>query len=244
MNAFPDINKPSIKYWVMGRRIWRYTEKWPPENIEYKKLFIHSKKGANSIKGDGMLNFKEPVNEREDTYTFDPMNPVITKGGRNLGILKGAQNQKDAEKRNDVLVYSTKPLKEGLEVTGPVKMSLYASSTAIDTDFMVKLVDVYPRGKAINILDAGIRARYRNGDAEPSLIEPLKIYKYEIELGNTSYYFRKDHKIRIEITSSNFPRFDINSNLGGESGDYLVAEQKIYHTKGYPSSLSIPVLKL
>jgi len=246
INAFPDLNKPSIKYWVMGKNIWRYTEKWPPENIEYKKLFIHSVRGANSVKGDGMLDFNDPGKESEDTYTFDPMNPVITKGGRNLGILKGAQNQKDAEKREDVLVYSTKPLKEGLEITGSVKMLLYASSTAIDTDFMVKLVDVYPRGKAINILDAGIRARFRNGDNNPSPIEPGKVYAYEIELGNTSNYFRKAHKIRIEITSSNFPRFDINSNLGGEGqpGDYVVAEQKIYHKKEFPTHLLVPVLKL
>ncbi len=245
-NAFPEINKPSIKYWVMGRNIWRYTEKWPPEEIEYKKLFIHSIKGANSLKGDGILDFKEPTNESEDTYVFNPLNPVISKGGRNLGILKGAQDQKDAEKRKDVLIYSTTQLNEGLEITGPVKMVLYASSTAKDTDFMIKLVDVYPRGKAINILDAGIRARFRIGDENPSLIEPGKVYKYEIELGNTSNFFRKNHKLRIEITSSNFPRFDINSNLGGEGqpGDYFIAEQKIYHTKEFPSHLVIPVLKM
>jgi len=244
-HVFPDINKPSIKYWIMGKNTWRYTEDWPPENIEYKKLYIHSGGRANSIKGDGILNLEEPSNETEDVYIFDPMNPVITKGGRNLGILKGAHNQKDAEKRKDVLVYSTKPLEKGIEITGPVKMILYASSSAKDTDFMVKLVDVYPRGKAINILDAGIRARFRNGEDTPSLIEPRKVYTYEIELGNTSNYFRKGHQIRIEISSSNFPRFDINSNLGGEggSGEYIIAEQKIYHSQEYPSYLVIPVLK-
>ncbi len=173
------------------------------------------------------------------------MNPVITKGGRNLLILKGAQDQKDAETRKDVLVYTTKPLEKGLEITGSVKMVLYASSSARDTDFMVKLVDVYPRGKALNILDSGIRARYRGGDDDPSLIKPGKIYRYEIDLGNTSNYFKKGHQIRIEITSSNFPRFDINSNLGGEGkpGDYLIAEQQIYHSKDYPSHLIIPVFK-
>ena len=242
-HAFPDINKPSIKYWVMGRNIWRYTEKWPPKNLEYKKLYIHSEGKANSKRGDGLLNFEEPDKELEDGYTFDPMNPVITRGGRNLGILMGAQNQRDAEKRNDVLVYTTEPLMNGIEITGPVKMILYASSSARDTDFMVKLVDVYPRGKAINILDAGIRTRYRNSEDEPSLIEPNKVYRFEINLGNTSIYFRKDHRIRIEITSSNFPRFDINSNLGGEvrSEDHIIAEQKIYHNQIYPSHLVIPV---
>ncbi len=244
-NAFPDINKPSIKYWVMGRNIWRYAEDWPPRNIDYKKLYIHSGGNANSIKGDGILNTEQPTNEAEDKYIFDPMNPIITKGGRNLGILKGAQDQKDAEKRTDVLIYTTKSLEKGIEITGPVKMILYASSSAIDTDFMVKLVDVFPRGKAINILDAGIRARFRNDDANPSLIEPGKVYKYKIELGNTSNYFRKGHQIRIEITSSNFPRFDINSNLGGEGkpGNYFIAEQRVYHAQEFPSHLIIPVLK-
>jgi putative CocE/NonD family hydrolase len=229
----------------MGRNIWRYTEEWPPQNLEYQKLYIHSEGKANSIKGDGTLSFEEPTEEMEDEYIFDPMNPVITKGGRNLGILKGAQNQKDAEKRPDVLVYSTKLLDKGIEITGPVKMVLYASSSAKDTDFMVKLVDVYPRGRAINILDAGIRARFRNGEENPSLIEPGEVYKYEIDLGNTSNYFRKGHKIRIEITSSNFPRFDVNSNLGGEGGfgQYIEAKQKIYHTQKFPSHLIIPIFK-
>jgi putative CocE/NonD family hydrolase len=243
-NAFPDINKPSIKYWVMGRNQWQYTENWPPKEIEYTKLYIHSDGKANGVKGDGTLSFTKPGNELEDTYTFDPMNPIITKGGRNLGILKGAQDQKDAEKRKDVLIYSTDPLEEGFEITGSVKMILYASSSAKDTDYMVKLVDVYPRGKALNILDAGIRARFRNSDENPTLIEPGKVYEYKIDLGNTSNYFRKGHKIRIEITSSNFPRFDINSNLGGESAprDHIVAEQKIYHTQEYSSHLVIPIL--
>jgi putative CocE/NonD family hydrolase len=244
-STFLDINKPSIKYWTMGRKTWNYTEKWPPDNIEYRKLFIHSGGKANSIKGDGKLSFKESIKEIEDKYIFDPMNPVITKGGRNLFIIKGTHNQKDAEKRKDVLIYSTEPLDKGLEVTGPIKMILYASSSAKDTDFMVKFVDVYPRGKALNILDAGIRTRFRNGDNNPSLIEPGKIYRYEINLGNTSNYFRKNHRIRIEITSSNFPRFDINSNLGGEdtSKDYLIAEQRIFHSSDYPSHLLIPIIK-
>ncbi|MFX1361507.1 MAG: CocE/NonD family hydrolase [Promethearchaeota archaeon] len=242
--ALSDIEKPSIKYWIMGKNKWRYTEHWPPNDVEYKKLYIHSSGNANSIKGDGRLDFNKPIEELEDNYKFDPMNPVLTKGGRNLGILKGARNQKDAEKRKDVLVYSTEPLDTGIEITGPVKMILFASSSAKDTDFMVKLVDVYPRGKAINILDAGIRARYRNGEEASSLIEPNKVYGYEINLGNTSNYFRKKHRIRIEITSSNFPRFDINSNLGGEksNGGYMIAEQKVFHNQIYPSHLIIPII--
>jgi len=243
-NSFPDIDKPSIKFWVMGRKIWRYTEKWPPNNTEFKKLYLHSSGKANSVKGNGVLNSDLPQEELEDTYDFNPMNPVITRGGRNLGILKGAHDQRDAEKRNDVLVYSTEQLNEGIEITGPVKIILYAASSANDTDFMVKLVDVYPRGKAINILDAGIRARFRNGEQNPSLIEPGEIYKYEIDLGNTSNYFREGHKIRIEISSSNFPRFDVNSNLGGngEQGDFIIAKQKIFHNQKFQSHILIPTL--
>ena len=173
------------------------------------------------------------------------MNPVITRGGRNLLILKGAQDQKDAEKREDVLIYTSKKLEKGIVITGTVKMILYASSSALDTDFMIKLVDVFPSGKALNILDAGIRARFRNGDEIAHLIEPGKVYQYKIELGNTSNYFRKDHRIRIEISSSNFPRFDINANLGGKGkpGDYIVAEQQVYHSKEAPSHLIIPIFK-
>ncbi|MFW9968777.1 MAG: CocE/NonD family hydrolase [Candidatus Odinarchaeota archaeon] len=244
-NAFPDIRKPSIKYWVMGKNVWRYSEDWPPKNIIYQELYLHSGGKANSREGDGILNFKEPSEEPEDRYIFDPINPVITKGGRNLLILKGSQNQKDAEKRKDVIIYSTEPLEKGLDITGPVKIVLYAASSAKDTDFMVKLVDVYSRRRALNILDSGIRARFRNSKDNPTLIESGKIYKYEIELGNTSNYFRKGHQIRVEITSSNFPRFDINSNLGGagKPEDYIIAEQKIFHSKEFPSHLILPVFK-
>jgi hypothetical protein len=245
-NAYSNINAiPSIKYWINGRNVWRYTENWPPENIHYKKLYIHSKGRANSVNGNGTLSFDEPNGEFEDRFIFNPMKPVITKGGRNLGLLKGAQDQAEAEKRDDVLVYSTEPLEEGIEVTGPVKMILYASSSATDTDFMVKLVDVYPNGKAINILDAGIRARFREGEENQSLIEPKKIYEYEINVGNTSNYFRTGHRIRIEISSSNFPRFDINSNLGGvgKTGEYKMADQRIFHDEKHPSYLLIPVFK-
>ncbi|MFX1409419.1 MAG: CocE/NonD family hydrolase, partial [Promethearchaeota archaeon] len=163
IKSFPDISQPAIKYWVMGKNIWRYTEEWPLKNLEYKKVYIHSNGNANSVKGDGIMNCNEQNDEPFDSYIFDPMNPVITKGGRNLGILKGARDQKDAEQREDVLIYSTEPLEKGIEITGPVKMILYASSSVKDTDYMVKLVDVFPNGKAYNILDAGIRARYRNG---------------------------------------------------------------------------------
>lgn len=245
-SAFKEINTPSIRYYVMGRKLWRYLETWPPKNVEYKNFYLHSKGRANSKKGDGALSFDQPLEESEDKYIFDPLHPVITRGGQNLAILKGAHDQKKAEKRKDVLIYTSEPFENGIEITGPIKVVLYASSSAKDTDFTVKLVDVYPRGKAINILDTGIRARFRNGETKPpSFIEPGKVIKYEFELGNTSNYFRPGHCIRVEISSSNFPRFDINANMGGEGkpGDYATAEQKIYHNQENPTHLIIPVFK-
>lgn len=243
LTAFPDIDKPPIKYWVMGRNIWRYEHNWPPNEVKFTKLYLHSAGKANSKEGDGFLDYQFPKIEPLDKYIFDPLNPVITRGGRNLDILKGAQDQRDAEKRNDVLVYTSKLLEKGVEVTGPVKVVLYAASSAKDTDYMVKLVDVFPNGKAYNILDSGIRARYRNGRESPSLIKSNEIIKYSIDLGNTSNLFRKGHRIRIEITSSNFPKFDINSNLGGEGTDkdHVSANQEIFHDKEHPSYFILPI---
>lgn len=241
-----EIDKPRIRIWVMGRNRWRYENEWPPERVRYKKIYLHSNGNANSKYGDGKLSWDVPKDEVYDKFIFNPLDPVITFGGRNLSIARGALNQKKSEKRNDVLVYTSARLEKGIEVTGPGKIILYASSSAIDTDFMVKLVDVYPNGrKALNILDFGIRARFRDGELKnPSLIEPRKIYKYEINLGNTSNFFRPGHRIRIDITSSNFPRFDINSNLGGQRNKkgYILAEQNIFHNKEFPSRVILPII--
>ena len=244
--AFPAIDEPPIKYWVMGLNDWRYADVWPPKQIEYKQMYIHSNGKANTVEGNGRLNFEKPHAEPEDSYVFDPMNPIITRGGRNLEIRIGGLNQKKAEKRDDVLVYSSEPLKKGIEITGPIKMVLYATSSAKDTDFIVKLVDVYPKGKAVNILDGGVRARFRNGEEKPpSLIEPGNVYKYEFLVGNISNYFREGHQIRVELSSSNFPRYDINSNMGGEGApdEYQKAEQIILHNKEHPSHLILPIYK-
>lgn len=244
-NAYPDLERPSIKYYTYGARTWRYTESWPPKGVKYEKMYVHSKSRAVSKHGDGTLSFEKPREEPLDYYMFNPIDPVITRGGRNLGILKGCQNQKKSEKRTDVLVFTSEPLTEGIEVTGLIKMVLYASSSAEDTDFMVKLCDIYPKGKSLNIVDSGIRARFRDGESvEPSLIEPGKIYKYEFNLGSTSIYFQPGHRIRVDITSSNFPRFDINSNLGGKEDEkgYAIADQKIYHDSKNPSHIILPIV--
>lgn len=239
---------PPVTVYVMNKKIWRNFHEWPPLTDE-TPYYLHSNGKANSRYGDGSLLTKEPIQEKSDQFIFNPLNPVIMKGGRNLLLLSGAQNQSKIEEREDILVYSTEKLREGVEVIGEIKVVLYASSSAKDTDFIVKLIDVYPKGKkALNVVDGGMRARYRNGDiTKGELLEPGKIYKYEIYIGSTGIYFKKNHKIRIEITSSNFPRWDVNSNLGGEKGKngakYTIANQTIYHDTEHPSHLILPVYR-
>ncbi|NHJ21675.1 MAG: CocE/NonD family hydrolase [Candidatus Lokiarchaeota archaeon] len=235
---------PPIKAFILNKNVWRPFTKWPPSSANLN-LYMHSNGKGNSSLGDGVLSKNLPEQEASDIFQFDPSDPVITKGGRNLFLLSGPQDQTTIEKRDDVLVYTTKSLEKGLEIIGEVKIILFASTTAEDTDFMVKLVDVYPNDKkAINILDSGIRTRYLNGDLDnPSFITPYKIYKYEIAIGTTAIYFPKKHKIRVEISSSNFPRFDVNSNLAGKKSEkkYEIATQTIYHDKEYPSHLILPI---
>ncbi len=240
-----DISKiPPLKIYILNSKIWRNFKSWPPKTQELK-FYIHSNGSANSRYGDGTLRTEKPQTEPKDTYTFDPMNPIVTLGGRHLFFVNGPHDQSKVEERADVLVYSTEKLKEGIEIIGEVKLILYAASSAVDTDFHAKLVDVNGR-KALNIISDAVRARFREGNLEnPSLIEPGKVYKYEFPLGNTAIYFPKGHQIRLEISSSNFPRFDINSNLGGEEhkDGYIAANQEIFHNSEYPSHLILPVFK-
>jgi putative CocE/NonD family hydrolase len=237
-------NDAPIKAFILNRNGWRYFYDWPPET-DIMKLYLHSNGNANSRFGDGTLSKSKPQEEHPDKFIFDPSNPVTSKGGRNLFLLSGPHNQKTTENRKDVLVYTTKPLKEGLEIIGEVKLVLFASSSVKDTDFMVKLLDVSMNGlKAVNVIDSGIRTRFRKGDLNnPSFIEPKKIYEFIIPIGSTAIYFSKNHQIRIEITSSNFPRFDVNSNLAGEQSKNLFqsAEQVVFHDENYPSHLVLPI---
>ncbi|NVM04949.1 MAG: CocE/NonD family hydrolase [Candidatus Helarchaeota archaeon] len=240
-----DLSKvPTLRLYILNRKIWRHFSKWPP-NCKELKLYLHSNGKANSRFGRGGLSGIEPKDEPPDSFDFDPSNPVVTRGGRFLFIRSGPLNQIKIEERKDVLVYTTDKLRQGLEVIGDVKIVFYASSSAKDTDFTVKLVDVYNDKKAINVVDNGVRARFRDGLKNPSLLEPNKVYKYEIPIGAVGIYFPKDHKIRIEISSSNFPRFDVNSNLAGEPNEkgYITANQKIFHDSEYPSHLILPVFK-
>ncbi len=242
-----DISKiPPVQLYILNRKIWRNFKTYPPKAAK-TKLFLHSGGRANSRFGDGRLSEVDPQDEPNDAYTFDPSNPVPTLGGRHLFLVSGPHDQRKVEERKDVLVYTTDPLTEGIEIIGEVKLILYASSSAKDTDFMAKLVDLHPRGKkAINILDDGIRARFRDGNLKkPTLIEPGAVIKYEFSLGNTAIYFPKGHRIRLEISSSNYPRFDINSNLGGDEHEdgFITAEQSIFHNSEHASHLILPVYK-
>ncbi|MBD3351502.1 MAG: CocE/NonD family hydrolase [Candidatus Lokiarchaeota archaeon] len=236
-----------VKIFVMNRNKWRYEQEWPLKRAAEEVLYLHSDgKRVYDPTGGGFLSKHFPKeSEAVDEFIFDPMNPVITRGGNNLMLPQGSLDQEKPEERKDTLVYTSPPLNRGMEVTGNVEFILFAASDAEDTDFMIKLCEVTQKGKSFNVLDRGIRARFRDFNYhKPKLIEPGKIYEYRIPLGPTSNYFRSGNRIRIDITSSDWPKYNINANLGGkgEKYDYKVANQKIYHTAEYPSRLLLPVI--
>jgi len=237
---------PPFSIFVMGRNEWRDEKEWPLKRTEYTPYYFHSEGSANTLNGDGKLSTAKPGNEPVDRFVYDPNDPVPTLGGCNLiGCPAGPRDQTDAEKRNDVLVFTGDELKAELEVTGPVKVILYAASTAKDTDWTAKLIDVHPDGRAINLCDGIIRARYRDSRSDPTLIQPGKIYRYEIDLWVTSNAFLPGHKVRAEISSSNFPRFDRNLNTDesfGTGTKMVKATQTIYHDKEHPSHILLPVV--
>ena len=199
--------------------------------------------GANSLAGDGSLQSVPPGAQPADTYAYDPDDPVPSLGGANLTIDMGVQDQRPVEERNDVLVYTSEPLDKPLEITGPVTVCLWASSSAVDTDFTAKLVDVRPDGYAQNLLDGILRARYRNSASAPEPLEPGRPYPLEIDLWATSNVFLLGHRIRLEISSSNFPRFDRNLNTGeqfGEGTRGVTAEQTVYHQRTWRRTCCCP----
>jgi len=234
------MEEPPVRIFVMGENVWRYENEWPLARTDYQEYYFHSGGNANTLEGDGSIDTAIPGNESPDIFVYDPENPVITPG-RDEPI-----DQQAVEARQDVLVYSTEILKEGIEVTGPVEVVLYASSSAINTDFTAKLVDVYPDGKAIRLCEGIIRASFRDPKSSPSAILPNKIYKYNISLWSTSNLFKEGHQIRIEISSSNFPRFDRNLNTGifpAMDTTSINAIQTIYHTREYPSCVILPIIE-
>ena len=237
---------PAYHLFVMGENRWRSENEWPLKRTQFTSYFLHSAGKANSLKGDGSLSTTAPGQEPPDQFTYDGDDPVPTAGGNNLvGAPAGPYDQTPVESREDVLVYSTAPLEQEVEVTGPVKAILSAASSARDTDFTAKLVDVHPDGKAFNLCDGIIRARHRNGLTREAPLEPGKAEQFEIDLWVTSNLFQRGHRIRLEVSSSNFPRFDRNPNSGkpfGTDTELLSAKQTIYHDREHPTHLVLPVI--
>lgn len=242
-------NGKPVRIFVMGENKWRDEESWPLERAQITRYYLHSGGQANSATGDGVLSTRPAAGEPPDSYAYDPGNPVPTVGGPlccdAAHLEPGPRNQADVEARQDVLVYSTPPLQQDTEVTGPVTLDLYAKSSAVDTDFTGKLVDVSPDGFARNLTEGILRARYRASMSTPTLIQPDKVYEYRIDLWATGNVFLKGHRIRLEVSSSNFPRFDRNLNTGesaAESSAYVKATNIILHDSAHPSALLLPVV--
>jgi len=237
------------RVFIMGVNQWRDEKEWPPPDAEMRRYFLHSRGKANSAYGDGALASEAPGDEPPDSFLYNPLSPVPTMGGAlccySNSLVGGALDQAMVEHRADVLVYSTEPLAEDLEVVGPVSLTLYASSSAPDTDFTAKLVDVGPCGFARNLTDGIIRARVRESQSEPKLMVPGKVYEFKIDLWATANVFKAGHRVRLEVSSSNFPRFDRNPNTGHElfaDSETRPALQSVMHERGFPSHLALPVI--
>jgi len=239
------VDEPPVTVFTLGENRWQKLSGWPPAGMRLIPYYLHSQKGANGLAGDGILSTAPPDNEAADTYTYDPDDPVPSLGGANLTIEIGVQDQRPVEERKDVLVFTSEPLEQPLEITGPVTIALWASSSAVDTDFTAKLVDVRPDGYAQNLLDGIIRARYRDSASAPRLMEAGRPYRFTIDLWATSNVFLPGHRIRLEISSSNFPRFDRNLNTGepfGEGTRVIPARQTVFHQEEMASHVLLPVI--
>ena len=239
----------AVQLFVMGPNRWRDEKQWPLARTDWQRYYLHSRGRANSAGGDGALATGAPGQEPADSFVYNPLDPTPTRGGGlccyPAVVPGGAFDQTAIESRSDVLVYSTPPLSEDLEVTGPIMLTLYASSSAPDTDFTAKLVDVEPDGYARNLTDGIIRARYRESRSDARLLKPGEVYEYTIDLGATCNVFKAGHRIRLEISSSNFPRFDRNPNTGHDlfaDAETRPALQTVMHRTGYASHLTLPMV--
>lgn len=243
-----DVKLPVIRYFLMGKNRWQEADTWPLPQTQWQRFFLHSKGGANTSDGDGLLTRNEPGAESPDIFIYNPHSPVTTTGGRSIPggvVVSGPVNRFHLEKRHDVLCYTTPELGEETEVTGSLVLHLFAATSAKDTDFTATLIDVYPDGRAYNVADGIVRARFRHSVFEPEMVTPGEVNEYTINLGNTSQLFRKGHRIRIDISSSNFPAGDRNMNTGnaiGEDAQGIPAMQTIFHQQGYASYIDLPVI--
>ena len=242
--------QPRVRYYTMGSNKWQQAESFPLPNTEIKDFFLSSAGKANTRNGDGALLLTPPSKDNPDAFMYDPMNPVGSYGGNvcctGNAVQGGSFDQSQMELRNDILVYTSEKLVEGVEITGFIESTLFVSSTGLDTDVTIKLIDVYPDGKAYNLDETIQRLRYRDGYDKEVFMEKNKVYKVDLTPMVTSNYFPAGHKIRIEVSSSNFPRFDRNLNTGGNNYDEskgIVVENKIHHSKQYPSVIKLPFIK-
>jgi putative CocE/NonD family hydrolase len=240
-----------VKIFVMGIDQWRDEDDWPLPDAQNQHYYLHSNGQANTLNGDGFLSTDPPVQEPEDIYLYNPRRPVPTHGGQVLIVTPNAMGPKDqrtVESRDDVLIYSTPPLAKPVEITGPITLCLYAATSARDTDFTGKLVDVFPDGRAINLTDGVLRARYHTTLSVPELLGPDMVYKFQIDMWATSNVFLPNHKIRLEVSSSNFPRLGRNMNTGGQTvheslEGSVPAVNRIFHNRTYPSHLVLPIIE-
>ncbi|HEV2382962.1 MAG TPA: CocE/NonD family hydrolase [Terriglobia bacterium] len=238
-----------VKYFVMGRNAWHDESKWPPAEARQIAYYLHSGGSANSASGNGALSTAPPASEPADRFAYDPASPVPTTGGPlccdGQHLAPGAADQREVESRADVLVYTTAAFDRDYEVTGPVSLDFYASSDAVDTDFTAKLVDMGPDGFARNLTEGIIRARDRESQEHPQLMVPGTVYRFRIDLWSTSNVFLTGHRLRLEISSSNFPRFDRNLNNGQEAGSssaFVQAANTVLHDRQHPSALMVSVM--
>ena len=239
------LDEPPVKIFVMGENQWRDEREWPLARTRYTPWYLHSGGRANRARGDGTLGPEPPGDERADQFDYDPNDPVPTRGGNTLILAMGVQDQRAVERRDDVLVYTSATIADALEVTGPIVVTLYAATSAPDTDFTAKLVDVRPDGYAQNLADGIVRARYRDSRVAPPLLTPGAVSKLTIDLWATSHVFLPGHRIRVEISSSNFPRFDRNLNTGDDPATgtrWQTARQTIFHDSRYASHITLPVI--
>lgn len=237
-----------VRIFVMGDNVFRDEEDWPLARAVSTRYYLHSGGRANSLSGDGRLSLEPPGEQPPDRFVYDPNNPVPTHGGATLGIPfspPGPRDQRVVEGREDILVYTSEPFDRPVEVTGPVSAELWVSSSAVDTDLVAKLVDVHPDGRAINLSEGILRLRYRESFERPELLTPGQVYKVTVDLWSTANVFRVGHRLRLEVTSSSFPRFSRNLNHGGNpetSQVVVVATNTIHHDRDRPSALILPVV--
>jgi putative CocE/NonD family hydrolase len=246
-NGFHE-NTPRVQFYTMGRNEWESSDTWPPEDVEPLTMYLASGGSANSVFGDGALSAEMAGAAGSDTFTYDPMNPVPSLGGgvccNRDAALGGSFDQRGIEARADVLVYTSAPLEEDVDVTGFVRAKLFVSSDARDTDFTVKLVDVHPDGTAWNVDDTILRARYRDGYDQEVFMEDGQVYALNPTAMSTSYEFKAGHRIRVEVSSSKFPQYMRNLNTGGNNYDEtegVVARNTVHHSAQYPSQIVLPV---